>query len=104
MPRPCFTTPRLWVFWARAGWRLADSPHLYLVPVGFSTILFAEANRRELGRPQVNAIRGVGLALIYLALAFPIWQTASLGAWATVLGVSLVAIFAGIGLRSQAFL
>ena len=61
------------------GWRLADSPHLYLVPVGLSTILFAEANRRELGRPQVNAIRGVGLALIYLALAFPIWQTASLG-------------------------
>ena len=94
----------LWVFWARAGWKLADSPHLYMVPVGFSTILFAEANRRELGRPQVNTIRGVGLALIYLALAFPIWQTASLGAWATVLGVSLVAIFAGIGLRSQAFL
>ena len=94
----------LWVFWARAGWRLAAAPQLYIAPVGFSTILFAEANRRELGRSQVNAVRGVGLMLIYLSLAMPIWQTASLAAWATVLGVSLIAIFAGIGLRSQAFL
>ena len=42
--------------------------------------------------------------LIYLSLAVPILQTASLAAWATVLCVSLVGIFAGIGLRSQAFL
>ena len=46
----------------------------------------------------------MGLTLIYLVLAVPIWQTSSLTAWAVVLGVSLVAIFAGIGLRSQAFL
>jgi tetratricopeptide (TPR) repeat protein len=94
----------LWVLWARFGWKLAEAPQFYVVPVGFSTILFAEVNRRELGRSEVNAIRGVGLTLIYLALAFPIWQTASLAAWATVLGVSLAGIFAGIGLRSQSFL
>ena len=80
----------LWVLWARFGWKLAEAPQFYLVPVGFSTILFAEANVRELGRSRVNAIRGVGLTLIYLALAVPIWQTASLAAWAAVLGVSLV--------------
>src|SRR5205823_806256 len=68
----------LWVLWARAGWRLAENPQFYLVPVGFSTILLAEANRRELGREPVNAIRGLGLTLIYLALAVPIWRTASL--------------------------
>ena len=94
----------LWVLWSRFGWRLAADPQLFLVPVGFTTILFAEANRRELGRSSVNAIRGVGLALIYLSLAVPIWQTASLAAWATILVVSLLGIFAGIGLRSQAFL
>ena len=94
----------LWVLWSRFGWRLAADPQLFLVPVGFTTILFAEANRRELGRNSVNAIRGVGLSLIYLSLAVPIWQTASLLAWATILGASLLGIFAGIGLRSQAFL
>jgi hypothetical protein len=94
----------LWVLWSRFGWRLAEAPQFYLVPVGFSTILFAEANRRELGRSQVNAIRGAGLTLIYLALAVPIWETASLAAWAAVLGVSLLGIFAGIGLHSRAFL
>jgi hypothetical protein len=94
----------LWVLWSRFGWKLVQAPQFYLVPVGFSTILFAEANVRELGRSSVNAIRGVGLTLIYLALAVPIWQTSSLGAWAAVLGVSMAGIFAGIGLRSQAFL
>jgi hypothetical protein len=94
----------LWVLWSRLGWKVAHDPQFYFVPVGFSTILFAEANRRELGRSQVNAIRGLGLTLIYLALAVPIWQTASLAAWAGVLFVSLLGIFAGIGVRSQAFL
>jgi hypothetical protein len=94
----------LWVLWARFGWKIAEAPQFYLVPVGFSTILFAEANRRELGRPRVNAIRGAGLTLIYLALAVPIWETASLAAWAAVLGVSLLGIIAGIGLQSRAFL
>ncbi len=94
----------LWVLWSRLGWRMADEPQLFFVPVGFSTILFAEANRHALGREYVNAIRGLGLALIYLVLAVPIWQTSSLGAWAAMLLASLLAIFAGIGLRSQAFL
>jgi hypothetical protein len=94
----------LWVLWARLGWKLADDPQFYAVPVGFSTILFAEANVGSLGRPQVDSIRGAGLALIYLALAVPIWQSASLTAWAVILGVSMVGIFAGIGLRSRAFL
>jgi len=94
----------LWMLWARFGWSLAAEPQFFVVPVGFSIILFAEANARELGRPRVNAIRGAGLALIYLALAVPIWRTASLGAWSAVLGVSLLGIFAGIGLRSQTFL
>jgi hypothetical protein len=94
----------LWVMWARFGWKLAEAPQFYLVPVGFSTILFAEANRRELGRSNVNAIRGVSLILIYLSLAVPIWQSASLTAWVVLLAASLAAIFAGIGLRSQSFL
>ncbi len=93
----------LWVMWSRFGWKMAEDPQFYLVPVGFTTILFAEANRHELGRSNVNTIRGIGLTLIYLSLAVPIWQTHSLGAWAAILGVSLVGIFAGIGLRSQAF-
>lgn len=94
----------LWVLWSLFGWHLANDPQFFLVPVGFSTILFAEANRRELGRGGVNAVRGAGLSLIYLSLAVPICQTASFAAWATILGVSLIGIFAGIALRSQAFL
>jgi len=99
-----FYNVALWVLWSRFGWKLASDPHLFLVPVGFTTILFAETNRKELGRRAVNAIRGVGLTLIYASLAFPIWQTSSFAAWAAILGVSLLGIFAGIGLRSQTFL
>ncbi|MDR3637438.1 MAG: tetratricopeptide repeat protein [Isosphaeraceae bacterium] len=94
----------LWIFWARAGYRLADQAPFFLVPVGFSAILFAEVNRGELGRATVNAIRGSGLVAIYLSLAVPIWQFASFGAWLTLLLVSLAAVFAGIGLRVQSFL
>jgi tetratricopeptide (TPR) repeat protein len=94
----------LWVLWSRFGWQVATDPQFFLVPVGFSTILFAEANRRELGHTHVNTVRGVGLTLIYLSLAVPVWQTASFTAWATILVVSTAGVFAGIALRSQAFL
>ena len=94
----------LWVLWSRLGWRLATHPQFFLVPVGLSTILFAEVNRRELGRANVNTIRTVGLTIIYLSLALPIWQFESFGAWLTLLICSLVGVFLGIGLRLQTFL
>jgi tetratricopeptide (TPR) repeat protein len=98
-----FCNAALWVTWSRQGWMLADHPQFYLVPVGLSTILFAEVNR-ELGRDAVNAIRSVGLIVVYASLAAPIWQFDSFGAWLTFLLVSLLGIFAGIGLRLQTFL
>jgi hypothetical protein len=94
----------LWVLWSRLGWRFADNPQFYLVPVGLSTILFAEVNRHDLGRSSVNTIRSVGLMVIYLSLAMPIWQFESLGAWLTLLLCSLLGVFLGIGLRLQTFL
>ena len=92
------------MLWSRLGWKFADNPQFYLVPVGLSTILFAEVNRHELGRSTVNTIRSVGLILIYLSLAMPIWQFESLGAWLTLLLCSLAGVFLGIGLRLQTFL
>jgi tetratricopeptide (TPR) repeat protein len=94
----------LWVLWSRLGWRFADNPQFYLVPVGLSTILFAEVNRHDLGRSTVNTIRSVGLMLIYLSLAMPIWEFESLWAWLTLLLCSLAGVFLGIGLRLQTFL
>jgi len=94
----------LWVFWSRAGYRLSNDPQYFLVPVGLSTILFAEVNRHELGRSSVNTIRTVGLLIVYVSLAVPIWQFQSLGAWVTLLLGSLAGIFLGIGLRLQTFL
>ncbi|MFO0957930.1 MAG: tetratricopeptide repeat protein [Isosphaeraceae bacterium] len=94
----------LWIFWYRAGWSFADNPQCYAIPVGLAAFLFAEAYRGELGKKAVSAIRGIGLALIYASLALPIWKDASLGAWALLLAGSMLAIFAGIGLRSQVFL
>ena len=91
----------LWVLWSRLGWKLATHPQFFLVPVGLSTILFAEVNRRELGRSNVNTIRTVGLTIIYLSLAVPIWQFESFGAWVALLLGSLVGVFVGIGLRLQ---
>jgi hypothetical protein len=94
----------LWVLWSRLGWKLSTHPQFFLIPVGLSTILFAEVNRRELGRSNVNTIRTVGLTIIYLSLAVPIWQFESFGAWVTLLICSLVGVFLGIGLRLQTFL
>jgi hypothetical protein len=94
----------LWLAWARLGWRLSEHPQFYLIPVGVSAILFAEVNRRELGRQTVNAIRGIGSMVIYVSTAIPMWQFHSFGTWLTLLLLSLAGIFAGIGLRAQSFL
>jgi hypothetical protein len=94
----------LWLLWGRFGWQFADHTQFYLIPVGLSAILFAETSRKTLGREAVNAIRGVGLILVYVSLAVPIWQFASFGSWVALLLVSLLGIFAGIGLRVQVFL
>ncbi len=94
----------LWLLWNRIGWRLSDHVQFFLVPVGFSTILFAEVNRHDLGRETVNTIRSAGLLIIYGSLAFPIWQFATFGAWLGLLVASLAGIFLGIGLRLQTFL
>jgi hypothetical protein len=98
-----FYNAALWLLWSRLGWKLSETPQLFLVPVGFSTILFAEVNR-ELGREAVNAIRTIGLTIIYLSLAVPIWQFQSFGAWVTLLVCSLAGILIGIGVRLQTFL
>jgi tetratricopeptide (TPR) repeat protein len=97
-----FCNAALWVTWSRLGWMLADHPQFFLVPVGLSAILFAEVNR-ELGRPTVNAIRSVGLIVIYVSLAVPIWRFESFGAWLALLFGSLLGIIVGIGLRLQTF-
>jgi len=94
----------LWFLWTRIGYTFSDRPQFFLIPVGLSAILFAEDNRRTLGKEAVNVFRGVGLTLIYLSLAAPIWQGQSLGAWVTLLLLSLAGIFVGIGLRVQVFL
>jgi tetratricopeptide (TPR) repeat protein len=99
-----FYNAALWVLWSMFGWEMSDHFQFYMVPVGFSTILFAEAHRRELGRTTVNSIRTAGLLIIYASLAVPIWQFASFGAWLTLLVASLVGVFLGIGLRLQTFL
>ena len=94
----------LWVLWSIFGWELSDHFQFFMVPVGFSTILFAESQRRELGHTTVNSIRSAGLLIIYASLAVPIWQFASFGAWRALLVASLAGIFLGIGLRIQTFL
>jgi tetratricopeptide (TPR) repeat protein len=94
----------LWMMWAWVGWKLVDHPQFFLIPVGFSAILFAEVNRHELGRDYVNALRYIGLVTIYASLAVPIWQHQSFGAWLTLLLLSLLGIFVGIGLQVQSFL
>jgi hypothetical protein len=99
-----FLNAFLWLAWYRLGWELAENPQFYFVPVGFTTILFGEVNRQELGRSAVNGLRNLGLVVIYASLAAPIWQVQSFGAWLGLLLLSLVGIFAGIGLRVQSFL
>jgi hypothetical protein len=98
-----FANAGLWLVWSRLGWRLAEHPQFYLVPVGLSAILFAEVNR-ELGRAAVNTVRTAGLIIVYVSLALPIWRFESFGAWLTLLLASLLGVFVGIGLRLQTFL
>jgi len=99
-----FYNAALWVLWGDLGWRLSDHFQFFLVPVGLSTILFAQVNHRDLSRPTVNTIRSAGLIIVYVALAMPIWQFESFGAWVALLIGSLAGIFFGIGMRVQTFL
>jgi hypothetical protein len=94
----------LWLLWGRFGWTVADHSQFFLIPVGLSTVLLAEFERPTLGRSAANSVRGLGLSLIYLSLAVPVWQFESLGAWVVLLLLSLAGIFAGIGVRVQVFL
>ena len=57
-----------------SGSRLTEYPQFYLVPVGLSAILFAGSQSRAGRNAAVNAIRSVGLMVIYVSLALPIWQ------------------------------
>ena len=94
----------LWLGWSRLGWRVADQTPFYLIPVGLTTILFAEVNRRDLGRSVVNGARNLGLVLIYASLAAPIWRTESFAAWLALLVFSLAGVLVGIAARIQSFL
>jgi len=93
----------LWMWWIRTGWRIADHPQFYLVPVGFSAILFAEVNRGQLGVQNLNTIRSAGSLVVALSTAVPIWQFQSFGSWLFLLLGSLAGVFAGIALRVQTF-
>lgn len=93
----------LWVAWTRLGWKLADHPQYFLIPVGFSAILFAEVNRRDLGLKSTNFIRTLGSVVIYVSTAVPMWQFESLGSWAALLVLSLLGIMAGYIMRLQSF-
>ncbi|WP_083671330.1 hypothetical protein [Singulisphaera sp. GP187] len=60
-----------------------------------------------MGGPPIQARRHQGLARIWpagRAIALPIWQFQSFGAWLTLLLLSLAGIFVGIGLWIQTFL
>lgn len=94
----------LWIAWRYIGWKLADHPQHYLIPVGLTAILFAEVNQRELGRTIVDGLRSLGSMIIYVSTAVPMWQFESFGTWLTLLVLSLAGIFVGIGLRVQSFL
>jgi hypothetical protein len=94
----------LWLLWGRFGWTVADHSQFFLIPVGLSAVLVAEFERPTLGRSAANSVRGLGLSLIYLSLAVPVWQFESLGAWTALLFLSLAGVFAGIGVRVQVFL
>jgi len=99
-----FYNAALWVLWSQLRWTISDHFQFFLVPVGLSTILFAQVNRRDLSRQTVNTIRSAGLMIVYVALAVPIWQYESFGAWVVLLLGSLAGVFLGIGMRLQTFL
>ena len=94
----------LWLAWQRVGWALADHPQNYLVPIGLTAVLYAEANRRDLGPTTLDGLRGLGSMLMYVSTAVPMWQFRSFGAWLTLLLLSLGGIFVGVWLRVQSFL
>jgi len=99
-----FYNAALWVLWSQLRWTITDHFQFFIVPVGLSTILFAQVNRRDLSRQTVNTIRSAGLMIVYVALAVPIWQYESFGAWVVLLLGSLAGVFLGIGMRLQTFL
>ena len=97
----------LWVFFARYGFSLDENPQLWLIPPAISTLIAAQLCSKKMPKSQVESIRYLCVAVIYISSTMEIFISgigANLAPPIILAVLSLAGIMAGIVLQTKAFL
>ncbi len=97
----------LWIFFDQNGFSLVDNPQLWLIPPAISTLIAAQLHSKSIEKSQLEGIRYICTAVIYVSSTMDIFISGigeSLAPPIILAGLSLAGIMAGIILRTKAFL
>jgi hypothetical protein len=97
----------LWAMMQDRGFTILAHPQFWLIPPSLSVLAASHLTRRQLSEPQLTAIRYGAMLVIYLSSTGEMFITGigdSLFPVMALMGLSVIGIFAGIGLRVRAFL
>lgn len=97
----------LWIFFDKYGFSLVDNPQLWLIPPAISTLIAAQLYSKSIEKSQLEGIRYICIAVIYVSSTMEIFISGigeSLAPPIILAVLSLGGIMAGIILRTKAFL
>ena len=97
----------LWIFFDQYGFSLVDNPQLWLIPPAISTLIAAQLYSQRIEKSQLEGIRYICIAVIYVSSTMEIFISGigeSLAPPIILAVLSLAGIMAGIILRAKAFL
>lgn len=97
----------LWIFFDQYGFSLVGNPQLWLIPPAISTLIAAQLYATSIEKSQLEGIRYIGIAVIYVSSTMEIFISGigeSLAPPIILAVLSLAGIIAGMILRTKAFL
>ena len=97
----------LWIFFDRYGFSLVDDPQLWLIPPAISTLIAAQLYSHRIQKSQLEGIRYICIAVIYVSSTMEIFISGigeNLAPPIILAVLSLAGILVGMILRTKAFL
>lgn len=97
----------LWIFFNQFGFSLVDNPQLWLIPPAISTLIAAQLYSSRMPKSQLEVIRYVCIAVIYVSSTMEIFIAGigeSLAPPIILAVLSLAGIVVGMVLQTKAFL
>jgi hypothetical protein len=96
----------LWALFYNADLSFFSHPQLWMIPLALILLASEHINRRELGPKKSNALRYLGLTMIYVSSTADMFLAWGENSYLPLIlaGLSVLGVFAGIMLRVTAFL